>query len=302
MMVDWMKEKIEMLKGLFSDYGKLILTVVGVMMIAVCLIFINIKTREGELAVTFFDVGQGDSIFIQTPSGKEMLIDGGPNDKVLQGLDREMSMNDKNIDVVVVTHADADHVTGLIPVLERYKVSHIIESLVAGHTSTFNDLENHIKSENANVHIGKTGDVIDFSDGVMATILYPSANYIDDKKTNEASVSILLTYLDKSFLLTGDLPTTREWKLIESNLLSNGVTVYKAGHHGSKTSSSDQLLSYIKPYYSVISAGKDNRYGHPNIETLDRLRKYGKVILSTIESGDIKFVLGNNSFKFEVEK
>ena len=259
------------------------------------------------MVVAFFDVGQGDSIFIQTPSGKQMLIDGGPNDKVMRGLDKEMPMFDRSIDVVVATHADADHVTGLIPVLEKYKVAHIIESPVKGKTNIFDDLEKHIANENADVHVGKIGDVIDFNDGVIATVLYPGVgergtDAVCRGDTNECCVSILLTYLDKNFLFSCDLPSTREGKLIESGLLPHDITVYKAGHHGSKTSSGDQLLSYIKPYYSVISAGKDNRYGHPNIETLERLKKYSKVILSTIENGEVKFEMRGGGLRFEVGK
>lgn len=299
---DWLKEQKEKIKLFLDDNGRLVLIVSFIVIIFSCLIFLNTKTRDGEMVVAFFDVGQGDSIFIQTPSGKQMLIDGGPNDKVMRGLDKEMLMFDRSIDVVVATHADADHVTGLIPVLEKYKVTHIIESPVKGKTNIFDDLEKHIANENADVHIGKTGDVIDFNDGTVATILYPNANYFDDGKTNEACVSILLTYFDKSFLFSCDLPSTREGKLIESGLLPHDITVYKAGHHGSKTSSGDQLLSYIKPYYSVISAGKDNRYGHPNIETLERLKKYSKVILSTIESGEVKFVMRGSELKFQTEK
>jgi competence protein ComEC len=90
--------------------------------------------------------------------------------------------------------------------------------------------------------------------------------------------------------LTGDLPTAYESSLASSGLLAKNITVYKAGHHGSKTSSGEQLLSYIKPEYAVISAGKDNKYGHPNGEALERLQKYSKEILSTIERGTITFV------------
>ena len=233
-----------------------------------------------------------------------MIIDGGPNNKVLTKVDNEMNSFNKDIDVMIATHADADHVTGLIPVLEKYNVKNIVESPVAGKTNIFNDLENHIDDEvkgGASKYVGEEGDLIDFHDGVTARVLYPATNYKDDGKTNEASVSVLLTYLDKSFLLTGDLPTTREGKLIESDYLPKDITVYKAGHHGSKTSSGEQLLSYIHPYYAIISAGKDNRYGHPNEETINRFQKYANVILSTIESGDISFVIGKD-FRFETGK
>lgn len=300
---DWFKEKLEETQNFLEEYGKLFFALVGVFVLLISFYFIFIKSDGRSLTVTFFDVGQGDSIFIETPSHKQILIDGGPNNKVMQKLDSRMGFFDNDIDVMVVTHADADHVTGLIPVLEKYKVKNIIESPVKGKTEVFDLLEKDIEKEShfaqgsdgtrknggATVYIAKTGDEINFGDGVIIKILYPNKNISSKDDTNEASVSILLTYQEKTFLLTGDLPTVRESKLIESGLLPNDITVYKAGHHGSKSSSGVQLLSYIKPYYSVISAGKDNKYGHPNVETMERLKKYSKVIFSTIDLGDIEF-------------
>ncbi len=322
MLNDWLKEKFENVKIFLEEYGKIFFASVGVVVLFVCLYFIFIKTNEGELTVTFFDVGQGDSIFVETPSHKQMLIDGGPNNKVMQKLNSKMGFFDNDIDVVVATHADADHITGLIPVFEKYNVKNVIESPVKGKTEVFNLLDNEIEShsakssdgtrnekngganptspkgfDGARVYIAKTGDEIDFNDGVIAKVLYPVQNLSSKTDTNEASVCILLTYQDKTFLFTGDLPSVRENKLIESNLLSENVTIYKAGHHGSKNSSGEQLLSYIKPYYAVISAGKDNKYGHPNIETIERLKKYGKVIFSTIDLGDVEFILNGKSFE-----
>jgi beta-lactamase superfamily II metal-dependent hydrolase len=131
----------------------------------------------------------------------------------------------------------------------------------------------------AEVHVGKKGDEIIFGDGVVVHILYPGANFHgDEKDTNRASVSMVITYGDESVLLTGDLPSTHEGELLNS-VLPHNITIYKAGHHGSKFSSGEQLLSYIHPEYVVISAGKDNKYGHPNGEALARLATYSHEIL-----------------------
>ena len=119
--------------------------------------------------------------------------------------------------------------------------------------------------------------------------------------TNDASVSLILTYGDETFLLTGDLPGTEETKLLQSSLPKN-VTVYKAGHHGSKYSSSEPLLSYIHPEYAVISAGKDNKYGHPNPEALERLKKYSKEIISTIDRGTISFMADGRMMEVVTER
>jgi competence protein ComEC len=132
--------------------------------------------------------------------------------------------------------------------------------------------------------------------------LYPGKNFHgNENDTNDASVSVVVTYGDESVLLTGDLPSKHEAELLQDSL-PHGVTIYKAGHHGSKYSSGDQLLSYIKPEYAVISAGKDNKYGHPNEETLARLTTYSKEILSTIDRGTISFLLDGETVTLKTDR
>lgn len=295
-------EKKKQLLNFFLDYGKLVL---------LCFLFLTsilLLTKLGALSsskvlrVSFLDIGQGDSILIQTPSGHDMLVDGGPSDRVLEKLSQEMGYFDHHLDVMLETHPDADHITGLIPVLRQYDVDHIITSPLDGHTGVFSELEKSEGDEHAQIHIGKKGDAINFGDGVVVHILYPSANFHGNKNdTNDASVSLVITYGDESVLLTGDLPSTHEGELL-SDVLPHRVTIYKAGHHGSKYSSGDQLLSYIKPEYAVISAGKENRYGHPNGETMSRLETYSQEILSTIDRGTITFLLDGTTVRLKTDK
>lgn len=281
-----MKRVEEFLK----EYGKVGFVFLSVVISFVSLYYIVEIISPRKLVVSFLDVGQGDAILIQTPSGKEMLIDGGGSDMVLTRLGEQLSYFNRSLDVVVATHPDADHITGLIPVLEKYTVEKIILSPIDGDTPVADDFKKHIEDETSDVYRGSVGDTIIFHDGVTAKVIYPSNNYKGKKNdTNDASVSMVITYGDHTFLLSGDLAMEREPALIKAGL-EKDVTVYKAGHHGSKTSSGDQLLSYIRPEYVVISAGKDNRYGHPHIEALERLQKYSKEILSTIDSGTISFI------------
>ena len=258
-------------------------------------------TTSQPLRISFLDVGQGDAILIQTPSGHDMLIDGGPTNNVLTRLNEVMSYLDRDIDIVVATHPDSDHVTGLIPVLEKYTAHHILTSGQESETGIFKNVDEVIIKENVETRIAYQGDVIDFRDGVTAQVLHPLVGE-KFKDTNAASVSLVLTYGSMSFLLTGDLPSTNEPLLISSGLLPNHVTVYKAAHHGSKYSSGEQLLTYIKPEYAVISAGKDNTYGHPNSEAIERLQMYSKEILSTIDRGTITFITDGRSIEVESEK
>jgi competence protein ComEC len=284
-----------------EEYGKVSAVVVFLFVILACAGFIISSAIPQKLRVSFLDIGQGDSILIQTPSGHEMLIDGGPSDLVLTRLNEEMSYFNRDIDVMIATHPDSDHVTGLIPVMEKYEVKHIVVSGDTSETGVFADLDDHIGREGADVHVANRGDVIDFQDGVTATVLHP---YVGEKwkDTNSASVSVVVKYGDESFLLTGDLPSTNEPLLLSSGLLPKNITVYKAGHHGSKYSSGEQLLTYIRPEYAVISAGKDNKYGHPNPEAITRLEKYSKEILSTIDRGTISFATDGKTIDVETQK
>lgn len=296
-MKEWLVEQKKKLAGFYSSYGKMVMVVsltVGILLVLLLLYHILVLQK---LRVTFFDVGQGDAIFIQTPDRHQMLIDGGNGEKILEELSRALPYFDRTLDVVVATHPDADHITGLIPVLEKFQVDTIITSPLPGHTEVFETLKKYITDEQATVRVAKRGDEIIFGDGVVAQILYPSSPYHGSlDETNDASVSMIITYGDESVLLTGDLPTVHEGKLLRDPLPER-VTIYKAGHHGSKYSSGEQLLSYIKPEYVVVSAGKDNKYGHPNPEALSRIERYSKEVLSTVVRGTITFLLDGQSVK-----
>lgn len=283
-----MKKLVEDATSWWSDYGKLLVVGFSGVASGVSLYILILLVSPHVLRVSFLDIGQGDAILVQTPSGHNMLIDGGPSDSVLARMSEEMSYFDRDLDVMIATHDDADHVTGLIPVLQTYDVRTIVTSPVTSDTDIAQDLHKRMSDETSDRYVGRRGDVIDFGDGVATHILYPNGNVSSKTDTNDASVSVIITYGNHSFLLTGDLPSKREQQLFGNTLL-HSITVYKAGHHGSKTSSGEELLTYIKPEYAIISAGKDNRYGHPNAEAIARLEKYSKETLSTIDRGTVTF-------------
>ncbi len=282
-----------------EEYGKVVCVGLSFIFIIITLLVLLDYSKVKKLEVSFLDVGQGDAILITTPSGKQMLVDGGPTHTILEEVAKHTSYFDHTLDVIVATHPDSDHVTGLIPILQKYDIKNIVTSNVEGSTGIFSDLKEKISKEGATIHIARKGDVIDFGDGVVAHILYPKNSIAKD--TNDGSVSMVVIYGEHSFLLTGDLSAKYEPQLIGDDLQKN-ITVYKAAHHGSKTSSSDTLLSYIKPEYVVISAGKDNNYGHPHQETLSRLQKYTKEIISTIDRGAITFISDGKLLNVITEK
>jgi len=251
------------------------------------------EERNGILTVSFLNVGQGDAIFIDAPSGNQLLIDGGPGKSVLRELSKVMPFYDRSIDVVIATHADQDHVGGLPDVLRKYKVNLFMESGVPGESSSYQELEKIVSSTSSSEGeagtkklLARRGMVIDLGDGAILQILFPDRDPAG-METNMASIVARLVYGENEFLLTGDSPQTIEHYLISLGSLQSDVL--KAGHHGSKTSTSAEFVSAVSPQYAVISVGKDNKYGHPNKETLDTLNNFGAKILRTDELGAIVF-------------
>ncbi len=261
---------------------------------------LNIKP---VLKVAFLDIGQGDAIFIEGPNGNQVLIDGGPDRSVLRELGKVMPFYDRKIDVVIATHPDSDHIEGLNDVLDRYKVDVFMESGVNAETKIYEGLKSKVKkleSEAKIKHIEvRRGMNIDLGSGAVLEILFPVYDpYF--LETNTASIVTRLVYGESEFLFTGDSPKEIESFLVAEDKLGRielQSDVLKAGHHGSRTSTSEEYLEAVNPEYVVISAGKDNRYGHPHKEVLDILDKFGTKILRTDLSGRIMFESDGLSLK-----
>lgn len=244
------------------------------------------EERNGVLTVAFLNVGQGDAIFIDTPSGHQMLIDGGPSKGVLRELSKVMPFYDKSIDAVIATHPDSDHISGLNDVLSKYKVGLFMEPGVSNDSSVYVELKNKVENKKITSVEARRGMIVDFGDNSYLQILFPVADP-DGMDTNAASVIARLVYGENEFLFTGDSPINIEEYLASLGGLQSDVL--KAGHHGSKTSTSKAFVSAVSPEYTVISVGKDNKYGHPNQEVLDVLNNFGIKILRTDQSGRIIF-------------
>lgn len=240
------------------------------------------------LCVVFLDVGQGDAIFIQSPEGKQLLIDGGRDQTVLRELGEVMKLSDRSIDFVMATHPDSDHITGLVDVLERYQVGHVIRTENKGDSAIADSLERAIEAEGVAVTYARRGQQLDLGGGVKLEILFPD---IDPSKfeSNTSSIVARLSYGDTSFLLTGDSPKSIEEYLVllDGDYLKSDVL--KAGHHGSRTSTSELFLEHVSPTYAVISAGKDNSYGHPHVEVTDLLFNNRVETFNTADHGRVVF-------------
>src|SRR3989344_5675637 len=245
-----------------------------------------------DLAVYFFNVGQGDSIFIASKDGTQILIDGGPNSRVLGELAKAMPYYDDSIDLVVLSHPHADHLSGLIDVLKRYKVGKVVESGVIYRTPEHDAFEEIASQKNIQRIDIEHPSIITFG-GVTLKILYPNVSFENKtvKNVNETSLVILLEFEGKKILFTGDAGKAKEDKLLAEGVLED-VDVLKVGHQGSKFSSSANFLNKILPEYAVIEVGK-NSYGHPTEEALSRLATVGAKIFRTDSDGTVTLEIRN---------
>ncbi len=249
-------------------------------------------TPPPRLRVSVLDIGQGDAILVTGPTGMQMLVDGGPDRSVLRQLPKEMSLLDRSLDLVVETHPDKDHIAGLTDVFDRYRVSYFLSPDIEGSTATARGLEHAVSTERGvRAFIARRGMRIHLGGGAYADVLYPDHD-VSHEETNDGSIVMHLVYGETSFMLTGDAPSEIEARLIALDGTDGELpsTVLKAGHHGSKYSTSNAWLAALAPQFVAISAGEDNRYGHPNPETIARIEDEGAQILSTIDSGTIRFV------------
>jgi len=228
------------------------------------------------LTVAFLDVGQGDAIFITTPSGRQILFDVGPGRAVLSPLGQTMPFFDHSLDLVLFSHGDADHVGAWTDILTRYDVDY----LLAGYWfNAQTDKDNNFMPIKAGTRINFDHDIkLDIIGGGMT-----------NSKNNENSLVARLSYGSTTFLLTGDSMAKEE--RVEINKLGYYLQadVLKVAHHGSKTSTGAYFLNFVRPHYAVISVGAKNSYGHPTAETLGRLKNIGAEILRTDQEGTIVF-------------
>lgn len=248
-----------------------------------------------QLTVAFLDIGQGDAIYIEAPNGNQLLYDAGPpTGAVLSALSEVMPFYDRSIDVAILSHPDMDHIGGFADVFSHYAVDVMFESGASSTNGVFAVVESVVKEKNIPRIIAKRGMSIDMGDGVFADILYPDVD-TTNMETNSTSIVLHLRYGSTSFLFSGDLPQAEEehLALLDGKLLH--AQVLKLGHHGSRTSSSGSWLRATSPQIAIISAGKDNRYGHPHKEVIDVLGNIHIPYLITFQEGTIIFSSDGNT-------
>jgi len=255
-----------------------------------------------SLEVVFFDVGQGKSALIKSPEGHYILIDGGPDVGILEKLSQEIPFWQREIDLVILTHPHADHLNGLLDVLTHYDVQNVLWTGVKAEGASFSQWEKVIL--NSEVRIAQAGQRIKGRTFYL-DILYPFSS-LEDKVVEELNTTSIVSRLnsaDGSFLFVGDAYISNEKKLIQMTescldkderylaicrVMNLEADVLKVGHHGSRTSTSEEFLKKVAPSIAIISAGRDNRYDHPHPEVLAILEEHAIRILRTDIEGDIK--------------
>jgi competence protein ComEC len=247
--------------------------------------------RSPFLTVYALNVGQGDAILITLPDGNDILIDGGPDATVLSELSSVLPPNDRTIEIVVATHPEADHVSGLLDVLARYDVAMVVESGIRKDTALSRAWEEAVAREGAEVLFIDRPKRLRFGDLATLDLLWPAESHVGQimEKPNNESVVARLTYGETSFLFTGDIEEGTEEKLLSSGFPLD-VDVLKVAHHGSATSTQEAFLDAVSPKLALISVGAENRYGHPAPIVLDRLARRGISVYRTDREGRIAVV------------
>lgn len=292
--------KFKMLKVILNLNFRIIVKKLFIF-ITIIILISQINIIDFKLKIYFLDVGQGDCTLIRTPYGKNIIIDGGDgnSDKYDYGekvvypylLDRRI----KKIDYLVASHADNDHMGGLIYILENMKVEQILLGIQSQESNQLKDLIDIANKKKVKIIILKAGDEIKIDKDIRIKVLFPiKNNLILENSLNNNSLVFKLKYNNFSMLFTGDIEEIAENELI--NLYKDNLksTILKIAHHGSKSSSSKEFLKSVSPQIAVIGVGKKNKYGHPNEEVLLRLKNYGINIYRTDESGEIEIEVKEN--------
>ena len=263
----------------------------GFLLLAVALIWAGVfQAPGGDLRILVFDVGQGDSILICTPENHKILIDGGPNQRILSHLGKTLPFWEKTLDLVIVSHSDADHITGLTGVLKNYYVKHVLAGYETCQSRTCEEFESVIKEREIPIWEGRSGGTVSLGNSEIRVYWPPEDCHLG---SNDCSVVVLLDFSDFEALFPGDIEE-RGQQGLSSQCVIPSAEVLKVPHHGADCLW-EPFLSQVHPCLSVISVGK-NPYGHLTEVTLDKLRKVGSEVLRTDRDGTVEIISDGESW------
>lgn len=243
---------------------------------------------DGKLRIHTLDVEQGDSILIVSPSGKQVLIDGGPDLSALERIGEYMPFFDRTIELLVLTHPDADHLAAFPDVLSRYKVERVLMSGIQHKSSLYSEFLDLLQKQNIPVILADSSQNIMIGDGLIFEVLWPSSQdvFANIQDPNGTSVVLMAHYGSDRILLTGDIEKEQEAIILASGI-DMRADVIKVPHHGSRTSSSTGWLVAVHPKMALVSVGEENTFGHPHPDVMERYAQLDIPVRSTVEEGTI---------------
>jgi len=248
--------------------------------------FYSIASKD-QVRVFFCDVGQGDAILIDFGDNQQALVDAGPSKQVLSCLGQHLPFYDKTIEYLILTHPDADHLAGMIPLIEEYEVGQILHTGVKAKTKLYQRFQVLIKEKNIKTRLVKANDIISPTDLGKLKIIYPKTiqQAEEQDNVNNSSIVAILDVKRIEILLTGDAES-EVWQEIQNQIPK--VEVLKIAHHGAKNGTDEILLKQTRPEAAVISVGAKNSYGHPTVQTLNFLQEYNIEVFRTDQQGTIE--------------
>jgi len=292
----------DLLSGLARPLAALpALGIAIVLALATVLVWLLILGSPGDrLSVTFLDIGQGDAILIRSPSGHNILVDGGPSgEEITAALGRHLPFWDRHLHLVVLTHPDQDHLAGLVTVLERYDVDQVLAPALADDSATFRAWQDAIAERDIPQREAFAGQWLDLGDGATLSVLHPPRELLPAVDEDDNSLVLKASLGDAAFLLTADIGADGEAYLLD-NHTDLRAPVLKVAHHGSRTSTSTAFLAAVESLTAVISVGEDNRYGHPSPQTLDRLGS--RPVFRTDRHGDVQITTDGHKLWIKTER
>ena len=244
-----------------------------------------------QLHLKVYNVGQGDSIFLETAGGYKILIDGGPDNKVLGYLGKDLPFYSKKIDLLILTHPEADHFTGLIEVVKRYQIKTLWVSNVSGKGRLFDEWVSTLRDRKVEAKTVYQGDKMIFPDKTQVSVIWPKKDH-KSSELNLNSIVVEVSFGNFNALLTGD--AGEEAQPYTSS--SSEVEVFKVPHHGAKTSLNETYVASLSPQISIISVGAKNPYGHPSQDVINFLSSIGSKVYRTDKNGTVEIVSNGKSW------